>query len=172
MCGEKKSCGLATSNRMGSPPRVRGEARYHAHLERITPACAGRSSLRVRLRVPVKDHPRVCGEKSFSYGFHLATFGSPPRVRGEARGHAHLERKPGITPACAGRSHHGKTSARRRWDHPRVCGEKGTEKKSRIGLSGSPPRVRGEVVYEGDLCNLARITPACAGRSAQKERNA
>ena len=92
--------------------------------DRITPACAGRSTASAASRFAYKDHPRVCGEKSVFIKVKLFDIGSPPRVRGEGCPVATGELCPGITPACAGRSKadyiirvHGK-------DHPRVCGEK------------------------------------------------
>ena len=107
MCGEKGMSAVSSSSKTGSPPRVRGEvARQRIHLDaaRITPACAGRSSLRVRPRVPAKDHPRVCGEKHKKLVQHPFERGSPPRVRGEVTIKRHIFAIERITPACAGRS--------------------------------------------------------------------
>ena len=97
---------MVTSFR-GSPPRVRGKgtARINGVVSgRITPACAGKSLLRVvgqcyepgitparagkrfqfvlRLHAP-GDYPRVCGEKDkvAEKAQHLR--GSPPHVRGK-----------------------------------------------------------------------------------------
>ena len=50
-------------------------------------------------------------------------------------------------------------------DHPRVCGEKGSDERDYADQWGSPPRVRGkELVSPCILCPY-RITPACAGKS-------
>ena len=65
VCGEngaperRKGCGT------GSPPRVRGKpSSYSASspLQRITPACAGKTPDSCGLQRPDEDHPRVCGE--------------------------------------------------------------------------------------------------------------
>ena len=67
VCGEKKLTLEGLFSIVGSPPRVRGKAsRPSQYLSayRITPACAGKSSISRWRRVPAWDHPRVCGEKT------------------------------------------------------------------------------------------------------------
>ena len=65
-CGEKKIKRRRMGGGVGSPPRLRGEAkRYRSQvmITGITPAPAGRR-LRILTKHPVvKDHPRACGEK-------------------------------------------------------------------------------------------------------------
>ena len=51
---------------------------------RITPACAGKSSLLPIASGFVWDHPRMCGEKDHTYQQGLERMGSPPHVRGKA----------------------------------------------------------------------------------------
>ena len=131
---------------------------------RITPACAGRRQPRAAARPAIWDHPRVCGEKYHYECRKRQLTGSPPRVRGEARSQAHLESKPGITPACAGRRFLEKPTTATSEDHPRVCGEKTVPFPISPLLKGSPPRVRGEAYATRLPCALWRITPACAGR--------
>ena len=53
----------------------------------------------------------------------------------------------------------------RPWDHPRVCGEKHSQKCEKGAELGSPPRVRGEGSTLAGGYGAIRITPACAGRS-------
>ena len=51
----------------GSPPRVRGKGKKAVlvvFVLGITPACAGKSTPAFNPFVSVKDHPRVCGEKT------------------------------------------------------------------------------------------------------------
>ena len=70
-----------------SPPRVRGKAAFdtgHRQVEGITPACAGKSSVRELLLIVSRDHPRVCGEKPLQSSVNCTMEGSPPRVRGKA----------------------------------------------------------------------------------------
>ncbi len=93
--------------------------------------------------------------------------GSPPRVRGEEVWIREAMRKSRITPACAGRSCHLAPERAVRKDHPRVCGEKPLFRRIPSPKKGSPPRVRGEVYAQCRTYQHKRITPACAGRSAQ-----
>ena len=71
----------------------------------ITPACAGKSNMKITLSFNQRDHPRVCGEKQTRLFQILQSQGSPPRVRGKDI----LEFIPDgdirITPACAGKRH-------------------------------------------------------------------
>ena len=148
MCGEKIPRKAYHSDKRGSPPRVRGEdcaVSDFTVVERITPACAGRSlcnSAAVRL---VEDHPRVCGEKARLLRDVFRYIGSPP--------------------ACAGRSDLLLDYEVLDGDHPRVCGEKCSHSLKPASHAGSPPRVRGEVLNPYYVSMGIRITPACAGRS-------
>ena len=107
VCGEKGRQAVPTSHLRGSPPRMRGKVDKtfdEAIAGRITPAYAGKSRIDKLEWIPVKDHPRVCGEKLYS------CIMVPTSV--------------GITPAYAGKrnlvfGHFGAGV-----DHPRVCGEK------------------------------------------------
>ena len=65
-CGEKACATDFISRRSGSPPRMRGKAlaSFDAYtVTGITPAHAGKSSVRVNPALPHQDHPRACGEK-------------------------------------------------------------------------------------------------------------
>ena len=85
---------------------MRGKPKKYETLgevERITPACAGKTRYAHFKSFISEDHPRVCGEnsaKAFNKKLHE---GSPPRVRGKP-----IAPRPGQCP---------------REDHPRVCGE-------------------------------------------------
>ena len=168
MRGEKSGPGSSPLPMRGSPPRARGEAHpvlYYAATPRITPACAGRSRGYQGDEGRRWDHPRVRGEKHHLFHRGQNRLGSPPRARGEDKVKHRRIRLGGITPACAGRSRawhkeHGKDT-----DHPRVRGEKTRFPLLPFPLPGSPPRARGEVAYVAENERVARITPACAGRS-------
>ena len=90
---------------------------------------------------------------------------SPPRMRGKVHPAHHAEQGDGITPACAGKSHCGRTRPGRDEDHPRVCGEKASPMMKPAPPLGSPPRVRGKAKKRCRSCPLTRITPAYAGKS-------
>ena len=71
----------------------------------------------------------------------------------------------GITPAYAGKSRGIDAHKRPDWDHPRVCGEKGSRYREQIYSLGSPPRMRGKAVENKVNEPQFRITPAYAGKS-------
>ena len=167
VCGEKFRNTVKSSNRPGSPPRVRGEVKETAleHCKRrITPACAGRSVYSAVISRRLGDHPRVCGEKLNFCSSQVFVVGSPPRVRGEDVDDALPRLLPGITPACAGRRHFAWSTRSATRDHPRVCGEKHFDNAKKAGMEGSPPRVRGEGNKIRLVVKIKGITPACAGR--------
>ena len=167
VCGEKQDKMQHVVRVIGSPPRVRGEAEStvsSAMLTRITPACAGRSGRTGAQSSSTWDHPRVCGEKFSPRTPESQMGGSPPRVRGEGGEVVTMTREQRITPACAGRSEPTICAEHSSKDHPRVCGEKCVFAECTNAISGSPPRVRGEVIALRDCVRTLRITPACAGR--------
>ena len=69
MCGEKAPFLAGAHIYHGSPPRVRGKV-YSKGVGQIysgiTPACAGKRAKGGELKIGNEDHPRVCGEKSFT----------------------------------------------------------------------------------------------------------
>ena len=118
-------------------------------------------------RTPIRgNHPRVCGEKGQLMQGEYAAEGSPPRMRGKA----HLEKTfcnySGITPAYAGKRNWCPLAIWKRWDHPRVCGEKRLILLVFRAVTGSPPRVRGKVIRCSICQRGSGITPACAGKRA------
>ena len=127
VCGEKGAQIEPVDVITGSPPRVRGKVLCickNSKINRITPACAGKSVASGKIQVDFEDHPRVCGEKMWGLQKMYWTKGSPPRVRGKVA-IAHCQAVlPRITPACAGKSLRGNIPALPDRDHPRVCGEK------------------------------------------------
>ena len=66
VCGEKSSFLSTACSPKGSPPRMRGKARYAVHRHRTH-----------------WDHPRVCGEKPDRILWEHWREGSPPRMRGK-----------------------------------------------------------------------------------------
>ena len=67
MCGEKAKYWMQGREPEGSPPHVRGKeylggGRYHVN--RITPACAGKRFCCLVRYYSLRDHPRMCGEKT------------------------------------------------------------------------------------------------------------
>ena len=86
MCGEKSSILCQDFFQKGSPPHVRGKAFFAdltGKIPGITPACAGKSPIRYYITRSSRDHPRMCGEKLFSFQGTTLGKGSPPHVRGK-----------------------------------------------------------------------------------------
>ena len=131
----------------GSPPHARGR-RGQVHLsrraQRITPACAGKTSGAEILHGTVTDHPRMRGEdhtslsapssqtwitpacagKTSLCAARHARLSDHPRMRGED---FHFTRffseNPRITPACAGKTSPNTAVRVIASDHPRMRGE-------------------------------------------------
>ena len=146
VCGEQKQLVPEWVQEKGSPPRVRGTGRGYLREPgrgRITPACAGNSSLTEETILAAEDHPRVCGEQTALSLDMRVEGGSPPRVRGTVPYSSGKSRTGRIIPACAGNRGHGVRLLRAGGDHPRVCGEQPSSKTTPPSTSGSPPRVRG-----------------------------
>ena len=119
----------------------------------------------ILFKVPLEDHPRMCGEQNQLLMDQVPIPGSPPRVRGTVAHVAYYRISYRITPACAGNSMAHYAVFLLSGDHPRVCGEQRPGEIAYIGEKGSPPRVRG-TAYGAGLRELgAGITPACAGNS-------
>ena len=168
VCGEKLCPAEPYYFFGGSPPRMRGKGQkglIFVLQPRITPAYAGKRRAAKRYKRLLWDHPRVCGEKDAICKSCPARQGSPPRMRGKAGWPLCGLPCIGITPAYAGKSQPWRSYSQRRWDHPRVCGEKRPAVDGKRPLRGSPPHVRGKVKDPVPVSALVGITPACAGKS-------
>ena len=168
MCGEKRFRLCGQDSIVGSPPRVRGKVPLNCcgyPSSRITPACAGKSPSEHTSKSGMRDHPRVCGEKTLLDNRRFLHRGSPPRVRGKAVLGSFLQMVLGITPACAGKRYCYGLSQVVNGDHPRVCGEKQRTLAVQDEPQGSPPRVRGKAHCIDRILIVLGITPACAGKS-------
>ena len=157
---------------VGSPPQVRGKRRAKkvaSHIQRITPAGAGKTFFKLRHASRDKDHPRRCGENEGVYLFAPPKRGSPPQVRGKQSASSPTSQKAGITPAGAGKT--GGYSTRRFFskDHPRRCGENVCGSIQGRTAVGSPPQVRGKLCQELHGVFDRGITPAGAGKTLHAE---
>ena len=66
LCGEKRKLSRLLIFSLGSPPPMRGKGSTEDRLivfYRITPAYAGKRVCLAPVRLLVRDHPRLCGEK-------------------------------------------------------------------------------------------------------------
>ena len=108
---------------------MRGEDLHmigEAHgLDRITPACAGKTITPMHRGGHLPDRPRMRGEDAAAKDVTSKSAGSPPHARGRRR---HCEREYNcswITPACAGKTQFDQQGAHSLEDHPRMRGEDG-----------------------------------------------
>ena len=141
------------------------ENNFNPMSNRITPAYAGKSLQFALLHFGMWDHPRLCGEKGAIYENEIRVMGSPPPMRGKVSKPLDVIGTPGITPAYAGKSLQPETAIQIRRDHPRLCGEKTAAGKFVKNMMGSPPPMRGKGLFQNDLEQHQRITPAYAGKS-------
>ena len=152
---------------------MRGKQTLWKHLDalaRITPACAGKTTLSSLCCGLCPDHPRACGENAEEKRIQQAICGSPPRMRGK-QAVMHLQPPvPRITPAHAGKTDGSGDVTFTATDHPRACGENAQYKERLEKHAGSPPRMRGKLPVL--LCPHipCRITPAHAGKTSEKEK--
>ena len=86
-------------------------------------------------------------------------------MRGKGMYAMHPARAWGITPAYAGKRTPKWPCFPRKWDHPRVCGEKRSCHQPECLRPGSPPRMRGKVSVFSLPPTTFGITPAYAGKS-------
>ena len=86
LCGEKNSFAFTNMKPSGSPPPMRGKAPFSKSkptFTGITPAYAGKRMSQVTVINRIKDHPRLCGEKSIQRALWILMMGSPPPMRGK-----------------------------------------------------------------------------------------
>ena len=105
-CGEKSNPGVVSTGLSGSPPHMRGKARQWPKEQvwfRITPAHAGKRRPSSQKAGLPRDHPRTCGEKTFTVKNVPGAEGSPPHMRGKVLHIVSAVSTAWITPAHAGK---------------------------------------------------------------------
>ena len=124
--GEHSTSAVRTFATEGSSPHTRGTPRPASgspKCRRIIPAYAGNTPGRGHDGVLRRDHPRIRGEHLGGLPVETAQMGSSPHTRGTL---ARVELRapvPGITPAYAGNTLHGRRVYFKGRDHPRIRGE-------------------------------------------------
>ena len=132
----------------------------------VSPAYAGKRSKIDDMAEELGDHPRVCGEKYLNLMNEQREKGSPPRMRGKARGNVCHRHWHGITPAYAGKRRFVIGHSASSWDHPRVCGEKLWSTNTIWRVRGSPPRMRGKARRRSRFSDAAEDHPRVCGEKA------
>ena len=74
-----------------------------------------------------------------------------------------------ITPADAGKTRYFVLFHLVQQDHPRGCGENSSFFITSTNISGSPPRMRGKRTNLLSVYSFARITPADAGKTRERD---
>ena len=133
----------------------------------LIPACAGKTCRVARVPRRTGAHPRVCGENSVPGLARERGFGSSPRVRGKPRPPRERPQRPGLIPACAGKTPLSGAMRYTSQAHPRVCGENFTFRVPDLRGRGSSPRVRGKPTKDGTTAAYQRLIPACAGKTTR-----
>ena len=166
MCGEHPLLAQMAVPRAGSSPHVRGARSCCFGVTTgvgIIPACAGSTPSKALIKPRPRDHPRMCGEHVEADGVGADGEGSSPHVRGAPNIRPLAGKGDGIIPACAGSTACQVALERRRWDHPRMCGEHHALRQSIIWQPGSSPHVRGALRPKPSTVPGFGIIPACAG---------
>ena len=107
MRGEDTEKRTGPKRSAGSPPHARGRhgKTYGAKKKcRITPACAGKTSVEDAIEGMFEDHPRMRGEDMRKPYTMALRRGSPPHARGRHVTIQHVLLGRRITPACAGKT--------------------------------------------------------------------
>ena len=106
LCGEKLVETSDAEMSEGSPPPMRGKgpaADRCVGATGITPAYAGKRTVKKQKKAFTKDHPRLCGEKVDFVHLCTSAAGSPPPMRGKADMRICPSSATRITPAYAGK---------------------------------------------------------------------
>ena len=151
-CGENGYGRLRSGSMDGSPPRMRGKLLKETEnlpQIRITPAHAGKTISSIFELGSGSDHPRACGENTWSNILRVLDNGSPPRMRGKPSETFADGNTIRITPAHAGKTPAHRLCKSLRTDHPRACGENKNFPLQFLVAVGSPPRMRGKLFYPG-----------------------
>ena len=84
-------------------------------------------------------------------------------MRGKGRTTRPAPARARITPACAGKRKSCAAQKTSAWDHPRMCGEKLGVALLALAFKGSPPHVRGKVLYGSLIGCTAQDHPRMCG---------
>ena len=159
---------LASTGFEGSSPLTRGKRAggcQRRGRERLIPAHAGKTRVRIRRSGQVGAHPRSRGENPATVVNTVETMGSSPLTRGKRLCRCRPLNARGLIPA-----HAGKTSMRSmsRWldrAHPRSRGENQGCAHEGEQAAGSSPLTRGKRVQLGELRAGIGLIPAHAGKT-------
>ena len=175
-------------SRTGSSPHARGKPRAgpaDRNRQGLIPACAGKTHQRDQADNYLWAHPRMRGENWWPTATPACHKGSSPHARGKRTLHSEYQYSLRLIPACAGKTGCISNRAVPVGAHPRMRGETISRMMSAV-LVRAYPRMRGK---NGDLAvsygyqqgssphargkqrhlalghGIARLIPACAGKT-------
>ena len=157
-----------------SAPRARGTPKDGVRLGvflRVSPACAGNTTVTGGRPNLKPGQPRVRGEHTGCGSETSLTAGSAPRARGtraHVAGRLHHVR---VSPACAGNTLLEIVEHQTWSGQPRVRGEHLSPWRSPAPSVGSAPRARGTRARRGRQHFPHRVSPACAGNTGRTRRS-
>ena len=122
------------------------------------------TSFKSRSAFAVKeDHPHACGDKKTPLKTRHQNRGSSPRVWGQENTVEDTPPKPRIIPTRVGTSFGEYTAGLDKKDHPHACGDKYLTLGTHIKMTGSSPRVWGQVTLYPAYLSIRRIIPTRVG---------
>ena len=133
-----------------TPPRARGRLQkrhFYKTTYRNTPACAGKTLVRVVNTLILQKHPRVRGEDRQMNFLRWQKKETPPRARGRPTNIIWYPAKARNTPACAGKTGNGEKWGLNGGKHPRVRGEDDRQTSGGDYNLETPPRARGRLEH-------------------------
>ena len=166
--GENGSAMSRLSTYTGSSPLTRGKQRLsltrRVH-DRLIPAHAGKTGIKLEATASVKAHPRSRGENLVFRGSLTSSVGSSPLTRGKLRSHAEADPAPGLIPAHAGKTFEPQAFERAVMAHPRSRGENLIGAVRTLVVTGSSPLTRGKRPRPVAGSPPQRLIPAHAGKT-------
>jgi len=172
--GEHVAISINLRSRAGSSPRARGTLlppTRHQVGDRVIPACAGNTAIRIVVTAMPPGHPRVRGEHLDCLIVDHIHDGSSPRARGTLDELLAFIVEDRVIPACAGNTSRWRGSSDRVPGHPRVRGEHCRSSASASSEDGSSPRARGTRLHDHARHVGHRVIPACAGNTLNSPRS-
>ncbi len=169
VCGDNECYNSSSHRTGGSPPRVWGqqsESDIYTLYSRFTPTCVGTTSISPIRSWSFSVHPHVCGDNSGGRATTKAGDGSPPRVWGQLFVTFLLTCNRRFTPTCVGTTREEGPRPKPETVHPHVCGDNLVVGCITRAVSGSPPRVWGQLSVHRRRVTESRFTPTCVGTTA------
>ena len=174
-CGDKFTARLLSANQMGSSPRVWGQESAVKICYRrfgIIPTRVGTSYDFLNLRGYKRDHPHACGDKAQAQQAVHRIAGSSPHVWGQVVSLGQLSHIAWIIPTRVGTSGSYRKIPGIAWDHPHACGDKVVADDVSVKLSGSSPRVWGQVSLAYNTVSPQKDHPHACGDKVNRLHSA